>query len=254
MALITCKECGQQVSDQATTCPNCGAPINTSGAPQTIPQNAHPQASAQGATYYRPETEKKNTMLYVLLGVLVAVILILIGYFIFVNERNHREEIEKEQAVLAEKAKADSIAQAEAELAKAQAAEAEAKAAEAEAKAKLKAQEAAAEREKAKAENEKAKAERESRIQQAPTRSSGGGSNPYAYLSSTRLTYADLQGMSSYDLCILRNAIYAIHGRYFRRDDLTAFFNQFSWYRPYTWDVKLNSIEQANVQLIKSLE
>lgn len=28
MALITCKECGKEVSEQATNCPNCGAPIN----------------------------------------------------------------------------------------------------------------------------------------------------------------------------------------------------------------------------------
>lgn len=27
MALIICSECGKQVSDQATTCPNCGNPI-----------------------------------------------------------------------------------------------------------------------------------------------------------------------------------------------------------------------------------
>jgi uncharacterized membrane protein YvbJ len=27
MALINCRECGKSVSDQATTCPGCGAPI-----------------------------------------------------------------------------------------------------------------------------------------------------------------------------------------------------------------------------------
>lgn len=27
MALIICSECGKEVSDKATTCPNCGAPI-----------------------------------------------------------------------------------------------------------------------------------------------------------------------------------------------------------------------------------
>ena len=27
MALIKCKECGAQISDQATTCPKCGAPV-----------------------------------------------------------------------------------------------------------------------------------------------------------------------------------------------------------------------------------
>jgi len=28
MALITCPECGKEVSDKATSCPNCGSPLN----------------------------------------------------------------------------------------------------------------------------------------------------------------------------------------------------------------------------------
>ena len=31
--LIKCNECGKEISDQATSCPNCGAPVN--GAPAT---------------------------------------------------------------------------------------------------------------------------------------------------------------------------------------------------------------------------
>lgn len=27
MALITCPECGKEISDQASACPNCGAPV-----------------------------------------------------------------------------------------------------------------------------------------------------------------------------------------------------------------------------------
>lgn len=32
MALITCKECGQQISDKATTCIHCGCPLSEMGA------------------------------------------------------------------------------------------------------------------------------------------------------------------------------------------------------------------------------
>ena len=32
MSLIECKECGKEVSSKATTCPNCGNPINNKGA------------------------------------------------------------------------------------------------------------------------------------------------------------------------------------------------------------------------------
>lgn len=30
MALILCKECGREISDAATTCPHCGAPVKPS--------------------------------------------------------------------------------------------------------------------------------------------------------------------------------------------------------------------------------
>jgi zinc-ribbon domain len=40
MALITCPECGQKVSDQATTCPSCAYPLKQSEIPppRPIPQ------------------------------------------------------------------------------------------------------------------------------------------------------------------------------------------------------------------------
>ena len=36
MALITCPECGREISDQATSCPNCGYPINNTATVQPI--------------------------------------------------------------------------------------------------------------------------------------------------------------------------------------------------------------------------
>jgi hypothetical protein len=46
------------------------------------------------------------------------------------------------------------------------------------------------------------------------------------------LTEADLEGRSDWELDIIRNEIYARHGRGFDRDDLQRHFGQFSWYRP----------------------
>ena len=31
MALIKCPECGKEISDKATACPNCGAPVQAPG-------------------------------------------------------------------------------------------------------------------------------------------------------------------------------------------------------------------------------
>jgi hypothetical protein len=68
------------------------------------------------------------------------------------------------------------------------------------------------------------------------------------------LTRAELQYLSADQLRIARNEIFARKGRYFRDDRLRAHFSQFPWYDPYTYDVSLNAVEQANVSLIQSLE
>jgi len=34
MALVQCKSCGESISDQATTCPKCGAPVEQAAAPK----------------------------------------------------------------------------------------------------------------------------------------------------------------------------------------------------------------------------
>ncbi len=69
-----------------------------------------------------------------------------------------------------------------------------------------------------------------------------------------RLTRDMLAGLPSAQLRIARNEIYARHGRYFKDPALARYFSRFSWYRPYTWDVPLSAIEQANVALIASFE
>lgn len=52
MALITCRECGSQVSSHALNCPKCGAPIapqlsQNASAPQSPQQPAAPVASSR---------------------------------------------------------------------------------------------------------------------------------------------------------------------------------------------------------------
>ena len=43
MALIKCKECGHEVSDRATACPNCGCPIDNVGKIQEEIIDAEPK-------------------------------------------------------------------------------------------------------------------------------------------------------------------------------------------------------------------
>lgn len=69
------------------------------------------------------------------------------------------------------------------------------------------------------------------------------------------LQAADLIGLSRWELDILRNEIYARHGRRFNRTELQAYFDQQPWYRPrYAPNAfpehLLNAMERWNVELI----
>jgi hypothetical protein len=71
---------------------------------------------------------------------------------------------------------------------------------------------------------------------------------------SRRLNWDDVSSLSGAQLRVARNEIYARRGRYMKDVQLRAYFSQFSWYRPYTWDVTLNPVEKANVALIQRAE
>jgi hypothetical protein len=78
-------------------------------------------------------------------------------------------------------------------------------------------------------------------------------------LSSRRLRESDLEGMTSNELSILRNSIYARHGYRFTRDDLFNYFSNFSWYHPITSDMtaaynSMSAIERYNIDFIRQHE
>jgi serine/threonine-protein kinase len=66
-------------------------------------------------------------------------------------------------------------------------------------------------------------------VQETKTTNNG---NNYFWLSQKRVTEADLSGKSGYELDIMRNTIFAIHGRRFDTPELQDYFNQQSWYNP----------------------
>lgn len=68
MALINCSECGKEISDKATTCPNCGAPTKKDTVYVERP-----------AGQIKPQPKKKSNK-GVIIGIVIAVIL-LIGLF-----------------------------------------------------------------------------------------------------------------------------------------------------------------------------
>ena len=73
------------------------------------------------------------------------------------------------------------------------------------------------------------------------------------------LTDEDLRGLSSWELKIARNEIYARRGRLFNDSSLQNYFDSCSWYNGYISpnsfnENSLNKIEQYNVKMIKKYE
>jgi hypothetical protein len=83
---------------------------------------------------------------------------------------------------------------------------------------------------------------------------------PYAdiYPFSRALKESDLKGKSDAQLKIMRNAIYARHGRPFKDPELAKYFTSQSWYhKDEKWtdaddDAKLSALEKQNAQFILS--
>lgn len=79
------------------------------------------------------------------------------------------------------------------------------------------------------------------------------------YFLTRRVTPADLTGISARNLELMRNEIFARHGRKFARADLQDYFKTFPWYHPqYALDAfpanLLTPIQQQNVALIQEAE
>ena len=65
-----------------------------------------------------------------------------------------------------------------------------------------------------------------------------------------------LRDLSRRDLRILRNMVYARHGRAFKSELLQLHFERQSWYKvdPAYSDAKLSEVDKRNVQIIRSVE
>ena len=71
-----------------------------------------------------------------------------------------------------------------------------------------------------------------------------------------RLTDEDLEDLDKVQLRIMRNAVYARHGRMFQSEDLQTLFNECSWYtkNPEYTDGLLTETDRYNISLIQKYE
>lgn len=79
----------------------------------------------------------------------------------------------------------------------------------------------------------------------------------YDWLSVRYANYDDVYGLDRGQLRVLRNSIYARHGRKFQDKNLRAYFNSQRWYTPLYNEIpasRLNKYEKANIEFLKKLE
>ena len=91
----------------------------------------------------------------------------------------------------------------------------------------------------------------------APAAIPAGGSDPaqiFPDSSQRRLQPGELAGLSSDQLRLARNEIFARNGHSFQDAALRRHFERYSWYRPRSGSVSLSPVEQANVELLRQAE
>lgn len=99
-------------------------------------------------------------------------------------------------------------------------------------------------------------------IQSASTKSESNDLNEYIlwFSSEREITQADLARKSDRELTLIRNEIYARHGRKFLTDWIQEYFNGCSWYSvnpDYNYedeDSMLTALERHNLQVIVEYE
>ena len=74
----------------------------------------------------------------------------------------------------------------------------------------------------------------------------------------SKIDSIEISEMTSANLRLLRNEIFARHGYIFKSQELTNYFSKFDWYQPKLTsdqvDKKLSETDRYNISLIKSLE
>ena len=79
----------------------------------------------------------------------------------------------------------------------------------------------------------------------------------YDWLSTRYATYNDIRHYDKGQIRVLKNSIYARHGRKFKDKELRAYFSSLDWYRPIYDEVParfFNKYENANIAFLKKYE
>ena len=217
MALIKCNNCGKMISNQLMACPHCGAPVTDANTPFQ-PQGQMAQQGDAPYRYVNPATKPAKKISPALIALIAGLALVVLAIAGF--------------AVYKFVAEPRTTTESPWDLPDDDADDTFV--------------------------NAQASHESDSRVTKAEEKEADAVvEENYEWLSHRYATMSDIAGKSSSELRIMRNSVFARHGRYFKDPELRAYFNSQSWYEPYRDEVptaELNDYEKKNVEFLKSHE
>lgn len=92
MALIQCHECGKEISDSATTCPGCGAPVR---AKQHKKGDTVPYTNQEVAVMLSRK-KKTSHILHLILSILTAGIWSIIWVLVAISNSSENAKIDRQ--------------------------------------------------------------------------------------------------------------------------------------------------------------
>ncbi|MEJ2610244.1 MAG: zinc-ribbon domain-containing protein [Candidatus Thiodiazotropha sp.] len=90
MALIECHECGKQISDSATSCPGCGAPVRVKQYKKgdTVPY------TDQEVAVLLSKKKKTSHVLHLLLSIITAGLWLIIWFIVALSNSKENSKID----------------------------------------------------------------------------------------------------------------------------------------------------------------
>lgn len=110
MALIQCPECGKEISDKATACPNCGWPVpqGQTGDGNSMHEDGSQLArDGETAALVVDETKKSKRLIEIVLGIIAVAVTIIAVILISSALQERREKADAEATIAAEIAARD---------------------------------------------------------------------------------------------------------------------------------------------------
>ena len=223
--LVACNNCGHMISARATKCPKCGTLVNGNNESWSESHSDEQMYSQQERPIILKQKKKTPTALITTIALLSLAVLGLGGFALY--------KMVYEPSMLANRSQLEEVLLDTSDEV---------------------VNTTVATEEQTAAVHEEASAAIEEAVEAIE---SDYTTSDNAWLAQRYATTEDIIGLSSAELRILRNSIFARHGRYFKDPELQEYFNSQSWYSPYRKEVpiqELNDYERKNVEFLKKHE